>query len=660
MVFGKAHFHEGRLNFTHPEFWEARENETDYLGVFPVYPPLGGKGLAAFGPLLRLRAMDRIAEDLKTAPALLPKGFLKEHNLLDPTELIGIIHKPPNRPGPLPRPRESRAFGQLSLLELCLWRLMLLWRREKDLLKSGKSREKAQCDLCQTYLSLLPFLLSPEQKRVIEEIEKELRAPRPLSRLIQGEVGCGKTAVAGALIFRALSIEGQQAALMAPTELLASQHHDFFQPLAQSMGLRAALLTGSLSPKESRAALEGLSDGSIHLAIGTQAIISGKTKFRNLSLAVIDEQHRFGVKQRLALRKSFPGLDLVALSATPIPRSLALALYGDMDISSLSGTLPGRLATVTEIFSREKAREAYLKFVGLIAQGEQGFLISPRIGSEYESLADLHAQDDPFALSPWEMEGSNGLEELSASRDGGDSQKDIEKSENEKSPPARGPSLGLMERRLLAAMAGLSIMGRNSDKSPAPLGPSPGGAQEISYGVIHGRMKREDLDKTMEEFRSGRIKVLIATTLVEVGVDVPGANLMLMEGADYFGLAQLHQLRGRIGRGGGQGRLFLVPSSSDPGPKAIARFEALRSGKDGYALAELDLALRGPGEEMGLRQSGWPQFDFASLPKDLPRLSKALELAEKLMGQKEGWPPALEEGLAELAETVAEEPYESF
>ncbi|MDR2199494.1 MAG: DEAD/DEAH box helicase [Deltaproteobacteria bacterium] len=574
--------------FTHPDVFDLLYHKPeDLLGVFPVYGPLKG-----VKPALRKERIDKILDLCQSPegpPKVLPAGFLEKHSLKDPTILIQELHRPhfPSGEEP-PPPKESPAFRELSLLELVIWRYLILREKERRQGVVKRSRPDYSPGPAAEFVKLLPFALSAEQIRVTDEIRRSLKDPSPANRLLQGEVGSGKTAVAAELLFENAA-EGRQGALIAPTELLSRQHYDFLKPYADKLKVPLVLLTGSTPAAERRTVLRELETGMARIAVGTQALLSPRAVFRNLTLAVVDEQHRFGVRQRMALRLKNPEVDLVALSATPIPRSLAQALYGDMDISSMRGTLPGRMTPETRVFGRNERREAYALFAKLAGEGGQAFAVSPRIGKE-----------------------------------------DEDQDEEDAAPQAsRGPSLAEMEKEIRLSSPGLRI------------------------GTLHGRLETLYRSEVMDRFKKRDLDVLLSTTIVEVGVDVQGATVMLIEGAENLGLAQLHQLRGRIGRGGGRATLILVPHA-EPSSNALARFAALTGGADGYALAELDLNLRGPGEELGLRQSGWPKFSFCRFPRDLSELPRAEALAEDLKEFVSEFSEDFQKGLKRLGESLAE------
>ncbi|MDR0882594.1 MAG: ATP-dependent DNA helicase RecG [Candidatus Adiutrix sp.] len=555
----------GRLEMTHPDLdFGSGEADADEAGpeIRPVYQPVG-----QLSPGLVRKLMEQSLALLNSCPPLFPRDRPTAGQLTDPIEALLTLHAPPSGfSGPLPRPDQTRAFRQLALFELICWRLMMLRTRRLAGPSLARSRSQEGLAAAESFWRALPFPASPEQLRVAAEVTADLMARQPMSRLLQGEVGSGKTAVAGAALFLALG-RGGQAALMAPTEVLARQHYDFFSRLATPLGYQTALLTGSLSEKEKRAVRAGLANGQTQLAIGSQALISRATVFQNLTLAVIDEQHRFGVRQRLALRRKNAAVDLLALSATPIPRSLSLMLYGDLDTSRLEGRLPGRRPVATSLFEPGQRQEAYGRFLELIRAGGQGFLVTPRI--EEASGSDPDQADDLW------------------------------------------PSLADLQQQL-AELAGPSL----------------------TIAALHGQLDQTARAEVMDSFRQGLTRVLVATSIIEVGVDVPAAQVMLIEGAERFGLAQLHQFRGRVGRSGQDGHCLLLPARLTPA--AALRLRTLAREHDGQTLAELDLEMRGPGEQLGLRQSGWPALTYARLPQDLPLLPRAQALAEQLWPSQPG------------------------
>ncbi|MDR1870471.1 MAG: DEAD/DEAH box helicase [Deltaproteobacteria bacterium] len=603
----------GRASMTHPDICPAEKAMENFLGVKPVYRVYPG-----VPPATLKKVLEEILRDLPQCPPVLPPEWVESHGLMDPVTLLGVIHQPPPNPGPLPLPTGSRAYRRLATLELMFWRLLILTEKTRRAVNGPLRVRSVDLKAGEDFLAQLPFAPSPEQLRVAGEFIGDLASAKPLNRLLQGEVGSGKTVVAGHMAALILA-QGRQVAFLAPTELLARQHYDFLSPIFRSLGHNPALLTGALPLKEKREVLKGLAEGSIGLVVGTQALLSKSAVFKDLGLAIIDEQQRFGVRQRLALAQKSPGLDLMSMSATPIPRSLAQVIYGDLDISAIQGSIPGRKPAITQTFAEKDFETAYRYFFNQVRSGEQGFVVAPRVGEDEE----LETLSQP-ALIP-------GL----ASED-----------------PSLFSDLGIHE---YAVPGRLSVPPRGRDvqrieafiKERAP---------DLTVGVVHGRQEPKVRNQVMADFRAKKLDILIATTIIEVGVDVPGANVMLVEAAEFFGLSQLHQLRGRIGRGGGQG-LFLALLSPHAGDKAQKRLTALKECQDGYLLAEKDLKLRGPGEEMGFKQSGWPSFSFVKLPQDLDYLPQALALADDLWPKLKNWPD-LAERLTLLAQELAVLPQE--
>jgi ATP-dependent DNA helicase RecG len=439
------------------------------------------------------------------------------------------------------------------------------------------AREAGKESLVEQLLAVLPFALTGAQRRVVEEIGGDLVREVPMHRLLQGDVGSGKTVVAA--LAAALCIDaGHQCALMAPTEILASQHFgklvDWLDPLLLGRGLRVAWLTGSQKKKERDAMSAAVESGEAALVIGTHAVISEKVRFKNLALAIIDEQHRFGVAQRLALRgkasdsppggKAHPGMEphLLMMSATPIPRTLAMSYYADLDVSTLDELPPGRTPVVTKLVADHRRDEVVERIQAQLEQGRQVYWVCPLIEeSEAVDLRNATATRDELA---------------DALGDG------------------------------------------------------------VSVGLLHSRMPTAEKQAVMAEFSAGRLHVLVSTTVIEVGVDVPNASLMVIEHSERFGLSQLHQLRGRVGRGAAASACVLLYSPNEGGrvgEAARARLRAMAETSDGFEIARRDLEIRGPGEFLGARQSGAPLLRFADLATDTQLLDWARELAPRMLAE---------------------------
>ncbi|HET6846594.1 MAG TPA: ATP-dependent DNA helicase RecG, partial [Anaerolineales bacterium] len=416
------------------------------------------------------------------------------------------------------------------------------------------------------------------QSRAVTEIRSDLNSGQPMNRLLQGDVGSGKTVVA-ALAAAMVTAGGSQAAIMAPTGILAEQHYTTFTTLLANGegGMRPEairLLVGDTPDAEKDAIRSGLADGSIQIVIGTHAVIEQPVQFKDLQLAVIDEQHRFGVEQRAELRSKGTNPHLLVMTATPIPRSLALTIYGDLDLSVIEEMPAGRQPVTTHVLPPQERERAYSLVRSQIREGRQAFIIYPLI-EESEKMDELKAAVDDFDVLSKEI------------------------------------------------------------------------FPELRLGLLHGRLKADEKDKTMHKFRMGEYNILVSTTVVEVGVDVPNATVMLIEGADRFGLAQLHQLRGRVGRGSAQSFCLLIPSREDTAENE--RLRAMTESNDGFFLAERDLQQRGPGEFLGTRQSGYASGLRMASITDLPLIEKARSQAQRLFDTD---PELQRPGAALLAESL--------
>jgi ATP-dependent DNA helicase RecG len=429
----------------------------------------------------------------------------------------------------------------------------------------------------------IPFTLTAAQDHVVRDLVKDLASDTPTNRLIQGDVGSGKTAVALYAMLMAVA-SGQQAALMAPTEILAEQHFSNLSGMLAGSKVRIDLLTGATVPAEREAILGRIAAGETDLVIGTHALLTESVRFANLAVAIIDEQHRFGVHQRATLRSK--GADpaagdvtphVLVMTATPIPRTLAITLFGDLDISVITGLPPGRQPITTRVVPHDKRPQVYDWLRERLDRGEQAYIVAPAIGAPAGFPAETLDGQDEAADAPDE--------------------------EPDQSP----------------------------EPSPAPLVTVRALASELEAGplagkrlaLVHGRLSRATREAVMERFRAGQIDALIATTVIEVGVDVPNATTMIVESADRFGLAQLHQLRGRVGRGQKKSACILVGPLAELTPEGQTRLDSIARISDGFALAERDLEIRGPGELFGIRQSGMPPFKVADLARDLDLLKMA-------------------------------------
>jgi len=409
----------------------------------------------------------------------------------------------------------------------------------------------------------LPFALTGAQRRAIDEITADLRANRPMNRLVQGDVGSGKTMVAAAAIYFAVK-NGRQAALMAPTEILAEQHYRGLAPMLENLGIRCALLTGAMGVRTRRSILEQLASGEIDLAIGTHALISGDVTYADLGLVVTDEQHRFGVAQRTALSAKGENPHLLVMSATPIPRTLALIIYGDLDVSVIDELPPGRQKVDTFAVTTAYHQRIYNFIRKHVVEGRQAYVICSMV-EENEAFPD-----DRKAVTEYAK---------------------------------------MLQEQVFP---------------------------DLKVAFVHGKMKPKEKDSVMGVFATGETDILVSTTVVEVGVDVPNAAVIVIENAERFGLSQLHQLRGRVGRGQDQSYCILISDSKNEETKE--RLKVMTETNDGFKISEADLRLRGPGDFFGQRQHGLPAMKIADLTCDVVLLKEAQSAAEELIASD----PALE------------------
>jgi len=539
-VSGKLEAYGDEWQIIHPEVTEPGKGPAPLLRE-PVYPLTEG--------LTNRRLAELAREALERAPELsewVEPGLAAREAWSDWRTSLAMAHREPGAEA-----RRRLAYDEIFANQLALLLLRQSQRRRRTVPLAGTGALTARLQL--------PYQLTGAQRRVIEEIRGDLAQSVPMLRLLQGDVGSGKTLVA--LMAMLLAVEsGSQAAMLAPTEILARQHHATLLSQLDSLGVRVAILTGREKGRARDSVLMGLADGSIDILVGTHAIFQEKVAYRNLGLAVIDEQHRFGVSQRLLLSsKAERPPHLLVMTATPIPRTLTLTQYGEMDVSRIDEMPPGRTPVETRVISEEKLADVVAGVGRHIAAGGQAYWVCPLV------------------------------------------------EESEKSDAAAAEERAHVLKQRFG---------------------------EDKVGLVHGRMKGPDKDAVMARFAGGELAVLVATTVIEVGVDVPNATLMIVEGAERFGLAQLHQLRGRVGRGSGKSTCLLIRGQNLT-EVGRARLSLMRETNDGFRIAEEDLRLRGPGEILGTRQSGEEAFRVAT-PEDVENLAPIAQSDAQLLLERDG------------------------
>lgn len=514
------------------------ENSNLNLGrIVPIYPLSENLNMKT----LRKAVFNTLEAFKHTIKTVLPEYICKKYNIMEKSEAVRQMHFPESMEK-LEQARFSLVFEEFFIAQMRLAKIREKNRQTHDSLQFNIKSD----GLVMNFIKNLPFELTNAQKNAVNEILNDLQSDEPMQRLLQGDVGSGKTVVACIMLLAAVEC-GYQGAIMAPTEILAQQHYNNLVNWLTPLGLHVGLFLGSLGKKIRKLQETDLANGQTHIAVGTHALIQDNVEFANLGAVVIDEQHRFGVKQRLGLRKKANAPQVLTMTATPIPRTLALSVHGDLDLTIIDELPKGRKPIKTALTNSKK--QIYNLIREQISQGRQAYIVYPLI-EESETLSAKAA----------------------------------------------------------------TIEAEKLQKEVFP---------ELKIGLLHGKLKNDEKDSVMKDFKDGKFDILVSTTVVEVGVDVPNATVMVIENAERFGLSQLHQLRGRVGRCEHQS--YCILSSSTRNPETQARLEIMTQTNDGFVIAEKDLELRGPGEFLGVRQSGLPDMIIADIVKD----TKILEIARK-------------------------------
>lgn len=534
-----------RINTPEYEIVGDEEDETIHTGrIVPIYPSTENLSQRTLRSIIK----NVLDEYLERVEEYIPVDIRARNKLLDLKAAIGNMHFPENE-NLKEMAYERVVFDEFFILQLAL----ALRKAQSKQVKTGIAH-KVEGELAELFKALLPFKLTDAQKKAIEDIESDMASPKPMNRLLEGDVGSGKTIVAAyALILTAQN--GYQGALMVPTEILAEQHFLNLNRLLGSLGLNIVLLINGIPDEMREKAYKMIEDGSANIIIGTHALIQESVKFKKLGLVVIDEQHKFGVDQRARLKEKGLNPDMLFMTATPIPRTLAMTLYGDLDLSILYEMPEGRIPPKAYWVGEERRQGVY-KFIEQEGRaGRQAYIIYPVI--KKGKREDLKAATEMFAKFKDEI------------------------------------------------------------------------FLQFNVGLIHGRLEGEEKERVMNDFREGKIQILVSTTVIEVGIDNPNVSVMLIENPERFGLSQLHQLRGRIGRGGQKSYCILL--SDTESEEASRRLKALISTTSGFRIAEEDLEIRGPGEFFGTRQHGLPELRYANLVSDIRQLEAARREAVKLV-----------------------------
>ena len=540
--FGKISVKGGRLEMNSPVYDEIDQSKNTGK-IIPIYPLTYELKQSTLRKIIE----NGLAEVKGKLPETLPEYIIRENNLWDINSTIERIHFPLEF-SDFNKARERLVFEELLTMQLALLKLKNNYEHDTNGIQFSKEAKMSDV------INLLPYKLTKAQLRVLQEIDTDMESTKPMNRLLQGDVGSGKTVVAMISAYKAVK-SGYQAAIMAPTAILASQHLEGFKEILEQLGVKCELLISSITKKKKTEILEKLENGEIDILIGTHAILEENVVFKNLGLVVTDEQHRFGVKQRSTIASKAQNPDIIAMSATPIPRTLALILYGDLDISIIDELPPNRKKIETYAVRKNMEERVNAFIRKQIDEGRQAYIVCPLVEENEEmglkSVIELAEKYKTKTFSQYRVE------------------------------------------------------------------------------YLHGKMKAKEKDEIMQKFKDGEIQILIATTVIEVGVNVPNASIMVVENAERFGLAQLHQLRGRVGRGEYQSYCILKYEGN--GENTRQRMKVMCDTNDGFIISEKDLELRGSGDFFGTEQHGLPEFKIANLFEDIGILKKVQKLAIDIM-----------------------------
>ena len=552
MAYGVIRTDRSRKQMIHPEIIPLDEERTDDgLGYYPVYSAVDGISANMLRSIIRT-ALDSYLDDIVDP---IPEEIIQRIGLPDLAGAMRFVHFPPKKCAPALLAQLNTPFHKRLMFDRFFLVMLIIAFRKRFRERTSGDIYAVPSGLMNALEKFFPFKMTPDQVKAVEDVIQDLTCGRPMNRLLLGDVGCGKTIVAVVAAYLA-TLNNYQVSVMVPTQVLADQHFEYFSNLSSLMGFRPVLLTGRLKPLHRRQIYEKIETGEYNLIIGTQALIQEKIVYSNLGLVIIDEQHRFGVRERAIIDRKGRHPHQLIMTATPIPRTLAITVFGDMDISTIKSYPKGRRPAVTHLVKREHKRRVLEVLRKKLSLGQKAFVICPVI---------------------------EGSEE-------GDLKSAIEMAEK------------------------LKLFFRPRHR----------------VGLIHGRLRSDEKEKVMDHFRHGPIDLLVGTTVIEVGVDVPKATVMVIEHPERFGLSQLHQLRGRVGRGADRGICFLIlPDKLSE--ETLSRLQTLVDNHDGFKIAQKDLELRGQGELTGMRQAGMGELDYMDIMKDWDLLAMAKREAQRVV-----------------------------